>query len=119
VYASPNEAIDDPRRWGEEAGYFGLAPTPAPAPARPAWQTALEQIIPVAVSLATQRRLDKLQLKREEAGLPPLTSEQIREQMAPAARIEHSIAPVGWQAYAIPAAVVAGILGLFFLTRKG
>lgn len=116
MYASPEEAVDDPRRWGEESGYFGLAPEPAPA--KPGWQAALEQIVPAAISLATQRQLSRIQLERTRQGLPPLSPAEIRAQLPPAARVEVGLPPFDWKALAIPGAIALGVVG-FMLARRG
>lgn len=105
------EAMDDPGRWDTESGFFGLAETPAPA-TKP-WQDAIAAIVPAAISLAQQRQLTRLQTARTQAGLPLLTAEEIRANIPPAARIEHSLPPVNWRSLALPIGVgLAGLVGI-------
>lgn len=102
----------------EAEALSGPAQGVATPPERPAWQRAIEAIVPAAAALYQQRELARLNRLRMERGMPPVTAEHFaRDFMPPAARVE--VAPTPQVRQTINLALIGGAALLaFFLLRK-
>lgn len=87
-------------------------------PERPAWQRAIEAIVPAAAAIYQQRELARLNRIRMERGMPAITAPEFaRDFMPPAARVEVGPSPQARQMMTFAAIGGVALLAVLLLRK--
>ena len=96
------EMTDRPDYWSSERGYFSQVPAIAPTATKPPpsqtpwYQRLTEALAPIAttaLNVYQQAQLDKMNRKRLEQGLDPISAAQYRAATGPTVSAEVGLAP--------------------------
>lgn len=93
-YLYPEEMVDSPDYWDNEFSYFGqvqVSTTGTPPTPDEPWYKKIISAVTAAYQmkqqLALQKELNRLNIERAKAGLPPISAKEYVEQTAPTARV--------------------------------